>query len=117
MIDDWIFICFFVGNDFLPNLPSLDINENAIDKLVRYYLNELSTSRTFLTDSGLVNFQAVSAIMQAIGKEEDIIFKTRFQRDFRYQRKKYDEEMQMNATNASVIYMCIIKDHRLIVKC
>lgn len=101
MIDDWIFICFFVGNDFLPNLPSLDINENAIDKLVRYYLDELSISHTFLTDSGLVNFTAVSAIMQAIGKEEDIIFKTRFQRDFRYQRKKYDEEMQMNATNAS----------------
>lgn len=37
VIDDFVLMCIFVGNDFLPGLPGLDIAENAIDNMFKLY--------------------------------------------------------------------------------
>ncbi|KAH0938553.1 hypothetical protein HID58_006014 [Brassica napus] len=51
IVDDFIFICFFVGNDFLPHMPTLEIREP--------------------------NLERVEQFIQAIGSFEDKIFQKR----------------------------------------
>lgn len=38
LINDFIFLCYFLGNDFLPHLPSLDIHKDGIEYLIIAYM-------------------------------------------------------------------------------
>jgi 5'-3' exoribonuclease 2 len=79
-IDDWVFMCFFVGNDFLPHLPSLDIRENAIDTLISIWKNCLREMGGFVTCDGTVDLSRAQIILEALGQKEDAIFQRRHQR-------------------------------------
>ncbi|XP_052269365.1 5'-3' exoribonuclease 2-like isoform X3 [Dreissena polymorpha] len=86
-LDDWVFMCFFVGNDFLPHLPSLEIREGAIDRLVKLYKNAVRKTGGYLTDSGVVSLERVQLIMQDLGEVEDEIFKKRRTDDMEFKRR------------------------------
>ncbi|CAG9766386.1 unnamed protein product [Ceutorhynchus assimilis] len=88
VLDDWVFMCFFVGNDFLPHLPSLEIRENAIDRLIKLYKDCVYKTGGYLTDSGDVNLERVQMIMLALGKVEDEIFKNRQQREISFKQRE-----------------------------
>ena len=37
IIDDFILLAVFVGNDFLPHLPDVHVNENGLERLFEIY--------------------------------------------------------------------------------
>ncbi|XP_017023979.1 5'-3' exoribonuclease 2 homolog [Drosophila kikkawai] len=106
-LDDWVFMCFFVGNDFLPHLPSLEIREGAVDRLVELYKKCVYKTRGYLTDSGDVNLDRVQLIMTDLGNAEDQIFKNRQRREQQFkardkQRRRQERNEDHKALDQSV---------------
>ncbi|KAK0461903.1 exoribonuclease 2 [Desarmillaria tabescens] len=76
-IDDWVLLIFFVGNDFLPHLPSLEIREGAIDTLLRIWKQELPRMGGYLANHGQLELSRVQIILEGLARREDEIFKRR----------------------------------------
>lgn len=100
-IDDYVFLCFFVGNDFLPHLPSLDIREEGIDTLTAIWRDNIPSMGGYVTKDGEVNLTRAQFILDGLAKQEDAIFKRRKQTEERRQqsakRRKLEQENRNNS--------------------
>lgn len=74
LIDDFVVLMLFVGNDFIPRLPTFEINEGAIDKLFTLYKMKWS-SIGYLSHSGTINWRALQEFLVEFPKYEyEVLF-------------------------------------------
>ncbi|KAH7815201.1 putative 5'-3' exoribonuclease 4 [Monocercomonoides exilis] len=71
VLDDFVLLCFLLGNDFIPRIVSLEVCKRAIPKILTAYKEVLPTMHSFLTERGWVtDWGAFEAICQKLAKEE-----------------------------------------------
>jgi 5'-3' exonuclease len=83
IINDFIFMCYFLGNDFLPHIPSLDIHNNGIEYLIKCYaktMNELILANNSITymlkDSNKeIKFEFFVSFITKLGADEEYVLK------------------------------------------
>ena len=74
-IYDYIFICFFLGNDFMPHFPSVNIRTGGVDKMLNAYKATIGGTNDNLTDGKIIFWKNVRKIVQHLALAEEESFK------------------------------------------
>lgn len=78
IIDDFILMCLFVGNDFLPHLPDLHINEGALPVLYDIYKKVVTKAATsesavklfYMNNGGKINYEILYQMLENLAQKE-----------------------------------------------
>lgn len=78
VIDDFILMAFFVGNDFLPNLPNLHINEGALAWMFKTYKEVLPKLGGYINESGVINLERLGILLDSLSAVEHRFFESEY---------------------------------------
>ena len=70
VIDDFILMAFFIGNDFLPHLPHLHINEGALALMFGIYKSVLPKAGGYLNERGQINLDRLAMLLGELSHVE-----------------------------------------------
>jgi 5'-3' exonuclease len=73
---DYIFLCFFLGNDFLPHFPAVNIRTGGVDKMINAYKATIGDTNDYITDGKTINWNNVRKVVKFLADlEEEFIIK------------------------------------------
>ncbi|TVU13934.1 hypothetical protein EJB05_37374, partial [Eragrostis curvula] len=95
LVDDFIFICFLTGNDFIPHIPSLEIREDAVDLLIEVYKTNfnkmggyiVNTEKVTEKHAAYLKVSRLEKFFHELSLCEEKIFVKRYDLQESYQRK------------------------------
>ena len=112
-IYDYIFLCFFLGNDFLPHFPSLNLRTHGIDMLLeiyRLYIGKFS-DRSFISEFGKdlkIQWKWVSAFIKELSKREHDYLLQEYSLREKWDRRPWpidtDKDLEFLKLSVPVIY-------------
>jgi len=69
-IKDYVFIMQFLGNDFMPHFPSLNIRTHGIEMLLETYKNILGKKKMYIMDNGTIIWKHVRELVEEFANME-----------------------------------------------
>lgn len=91
VIDDFILMAFFVGNDFLPNLPNLHINEGALALMFQKYKEILPRLGGYINEHGYINLDRLAILLDALSEVEYRFFEAEYS-DAKWIKSKQNQD-------------------------
>ncbi|XP_018025954.1 5'-3' exoribonuclease 1-like, partial [Hyalella azteca] len=68
IIDDWVFMLFVLGNDFIPRLPIMHIDNDVLPELFDAYKSVMPELDGYLNEAGILNLPRFQKFMAKLAK-------------------------------------------------
>ncbi|KAI5461343.1 exonuclease [Mariannaea sp. PMI_226] len=94
VIDDFILMAFFVGNDFLPNLPGLHINEGALANMFKIYKSILPKGDGYINENGVINIPRLQTLLKELSNLEIQGFELEMSDEKWFASKQMEKKME-----------------------
>ncbi len=93
IIDDFVLLSFFLGNDFLPHLPNFSISDGGLDAILAIYKRTLPFLDDYLTKDGNINQKNLTVFIKELGHLElGILIGNQIQEGYKNEYKANREE-------------------------
>jgi len=93
-IYDYVFLCFFLGNDFLPHFPAMNIRTHGIQGLLDIYRNCIGNyPERFLINNNKIQWRNVSIFINEVAKCEHELLLNEY-----FIREKFDKRHLLETT-------------------
>jgi len=89
-IEDYIFICFLLGNDFLPHFPAINIRINGFTIVLELY-KKLFGLNEFIINNGSINWHSFKKYIKQIAENEEQFIKEVYNIRDKQGKKYYPE--------------------------
>lgn len=105
---DYAFLCFLLGNDFLPHFPAINIRTRGIYSLIDAYKETVGKDSTaFIIENGEINWRQFKKVIIWLAKHEEGWFRTEYLKrgDIKFSTSfTNDAEKEAVFNNAPLIY-------------
>jgi len=96
IINDYVCLCFLIGNDFLPHINGIDISNNSINDLLKTYIEIYKVRLKPLTDNCAINFIFLRQILTNLYSNEHLYLpKYQSKIDYFSPKLNYSSEMEL----------------------
>jgi len=95
-IYDYIFLCFFLGNDFMPHFPSINIRTGGVDKMINAYKVTIGGTNENLTDGKTIYWKNVRKLVTFLAENEEYMFKNEMKSRDRREKTFYPVDTPEN---------------------
>ncbi|KAF9778851.1 exonuclease II [Thelephora terrestris] len=104
VIDDFILLAVFVGNDFLPHLPDVHIHENGLERLFEIYKQVLPSLDGYLNESGAIDTVRLQVLLDRMQEWEQEIFQREYS-DMNWIKGKQSKHSKPGPSSNSAVVM------------